>query len=390
VCWQLYEKPDIIFGINRNIYDAFRKKPKTPAVAKDFEGNFALVWQDFRDTTSAIYSLFSRADGGSYQLDSRVNDANRKKPSENPVIVSGQGGNYLVAWTENKDDSISEIYAQLYQPGGIKIDKNFLICKDQPTSLKYALDAAMNFSGQVVVVWENWSGADTDIYGQRLDFNKGNPTLGGSFRINDDTGSATQRKPAVGLDSNGYFVVVWEDYRNGGDDPDIYTQLYNNEGIRINTNYRVNQDPGANIQKEPDVNFANNHIYYIWQDNRIPGQGFDVFARIDMSVPVSVAEPPQQIGVTTSFQLFQNFPNPFNPGTRIRYELSRPAKVTLRIFNISGQEIAVLVDKFQDAGLHIVPWEGLSSNGNLVPSGVYWCRLEMDHAVQIQKMVLVR
>lgn len=85
-----------------------------------------------------------------------------------------------------------------------------------------------------------------------------------------------------------------------------------------------------------------------------------------------------------SFSLKGNRPNPFNPSTTINYDLSQGGVVDLRIFDISGREVAVLVNERQIAGKHHVSWSGLG-----LPSGSYFYRLRFNNAVQAQRMVLV-
>ena len=82
-----------------------------------------------------------------------------------------------------------------------------------------------------------------------------------------------------------------------------------------------------------------------------------------------------------SFLLAQNYPNPFNSSTLIRYRLSavgRPqTAVTLRVYNILGQEVRTLVDELQSPGEYTVIWDGKDNLGGELASGVYLCRLEV-------------
>lgn len=71
-----------------------------------------------------------------------------------------------------------------------------------------------------------------------------------------------------------------------------------------------------------------------------------------------------------SFALFQNYPNPFNPITTIEYKLSESGNVKLIIYSLLGEEIAVLVNEFQNAGIHSIKFDALSAVGDL-PSGIY-------------------
>jgi len=95
-------------------------------------------------------------------------------------------------------------------------------------------------------------------------------------------------------------------------------------------------------------------------------------------------------GVPTTPALHQNYPNPFNPATTIRFDLNEEGPVTLRIFNVLGQEVITLVDEARPAGFWSVEWDGLNNSGNPVGSGVYLYRLETPALSQTRKLVIVR
>ena len=78
------------------------------------------------------------------------------------------------------------------------------------------------------------------------------------------------------------------------------------------------------------------------------------------------------------FRLFRNYPNPFNPSTRIPYYLQRDARVSLRIYNILGQPVRTLIDAKQPHGVHSATWDGRRDDGMGVGAGVYFARLIVD------------
>jgi hypothetical protein len=88
--------------------------------------------------------------------------------------------------------------------------------------------------------------------------------------------------------------------------------------------------------------------------------------------------------------LLQNYPNPFNASTEIRYQISEVGYVTLKIFNIWGQEVRTLVNVEQTAGEHKVKWQGHDDRSQEVASGLYFCRLKAGDFRKTIKMVLVR
>ncbi len=94
--------------------------------------------------------------------------------------------------------------------------------------------------------------------------------------------------------------------------------------------------------------------------------------------------------IPDTYALDQNYPNPFNPETTIQYAVPEPGRVTLRIFNILGQEVATLMDDDLLAGFYTARWNGRDHLGRAVASGVYLYRMQAGDFKQIHKMVLLK
>lgn len=91
-----------------------------------------------------------------------------------------------------------------------------------------------------------------------------------------------------------------------------------------------------------------------------------------------------------TYELFANYPNPFNPSTTIKYSLPRAANVSLVIYNVLGQEVNTLVDGFVEPGIHEAIWNGDNDHGSQVASGVYFYRLRVDDFDRSRKMILLK
>jgi hypothetical protein len=89
-----------------------------------------------------------------------------------------------------------------------------------------------------------------------------------------------------------------------------------------------------------------------------------------------------------SFALYQNFPNPFNSSTEIKYQIAKGIHVTLEVYNILGERVKILVDKTRTPGHYTVQWNGRNEEGREVSSGVYWYRIITGDFVRIRQMVL--
>ena len=92
----------------------------------------------------------------------------------------------------------------------------------------------------------------------------------------------------------------------------------------------------------------------------------------------------------TSFTLHQNFPNPFNPITTLRYDLPENNFVILTIYDMLGRVVVQLVNTTQEAGFKLVQWDGSDSMGRSVSAGVYLYQIRAGEFVQTRKLVLLK
>jgi len=97
------------------------------------------------------------------------------------------------------------------------------------------------------------------------------------------------------------------------------------------------------------------------------------------SVDETVGETPR------SFSLEQNYPNPFNPSTTIQFSLLGSGHVTLKVFNVLGIEVATLMQEELRTGSYSIRWEPFD-----LPSGVYFCRLQVSGVIQTRKLILMK
>jgi hypothetical protein len=102
---------------------------------------------------------------------------------------------------------------------------------------------------------------------------------------------------------------------------------------------------------------------------------FSVKEDFDLAVVTTVGE---ESVVPVAYALGQNYPNPFNPTTEIKYQVPMPSRVTLRVYDILGREVATLVDENKAAGTYSVRFPANGGNGAGLASGVYFYRLQAN------------
>ena len=93
--------------------------------------------------------------------------------------------------------------------------------------------------------------------------------------------------------------------------------------------------------------------------------------------------------IPEKMSLYQNYPNPFNPETTIRFDINESCNVTILVYNIKGQVVSKLVDKFMSKGEYSVMWDGKTDNGNRVGAGVYLVHLRAGKFSFTRKVLLV-
>jgi subtilisin family serine protease len=88
--------------------------------------------------------------------------------------------------------------------------------------------------------------------------------------------------------------------------------------------------------------------------------------------------------------LGKNYPNPFNPETKIEFNLQKEAFIALEIYNVKGQKVKTLVNDIKNAGYHTVVWNGKDNADKPVSSGIYFYKLQTDNYQSVRKMILMK
>lgn len=128
----------------------------------------------------------------------------------------------------------------------------------------------------------------------------------------------------------------------------------------------------------------------------LPAYGTAIYMVATSPKSISVPDIPTEVvelehtAVPQTLALYQNYPNPFNPETTIRFELPRSSEVKLRVFNLLGAEVAILLNARMSAGTYTLKWDGKNANQQQVVSGIYLLRLETGNEVVVRKIAVVR
>jgi hypothetical protein len=173
-------------------------------------------------------------------------------------------------------------------------------------------------------------------------------------------------------------------------DNDLYSVHFTN----ISTGWAVGRDGiilntingGQNWVQEN--NGSSRNLYSVYFPNKNTGWAVGSFGTIlKYSNYTSLRdEPLSTSGIPITFELKQNFPNPFNPTTTIEFVIPISSEVILKIYNSLGKEVSTLVSERLSAGLHSYKWSQPAG----IASGIYLYRLQAGNYVETKKMVLMR
>lgn len=152
------------------------------------------------------------------------------------------------------------------------------------------------------------------------------------------------------------------------------------------------ETPGVQVPifSNPDILWAGTPTgSYDFSNPYAPADNARTLREIQYIVASSSSEvvsvPPDETILPSRFVLYQSFPNPFNPSTAIRYNIPLSGVVSLKIYNILGQEIATLVNEWKQVGTYSTTWDASG-----LPSGVYFYRLQLSSFNETKKLILLR
>lgn len=218
-----------------------------PAVAF-FNNRIVLAWEDRRSCNSDIYyQIYDSLGNEIFSNNRKANDDNTQNDQRGVSIAFLPDGRFIIVWEDWRND-YGDIYAQIFDENGNKIGDNFRV-NDDPVGFawQYSADVRVKSNGEFIIVWEDGRNGNWDIYCQIFD--SSGRRRGNNFKINDDNTSTWQFSPRICVNKNNYWLVVWEDERNGN--WDIYAQIFDSLNRRIGNNFIINDDNTSANQNSP-------------------------------------------------------------------------------------------------------------------------------------------
>jgi len=356
--------------------------------------------------------LFTRStNGGLNWLDpgTRINGlsgdcVDGSNTMEGAVPAVGPNGELYVGWAGPKIRNVQYgIYFQKSTDGGNTwLSAPTYIC-DQPGGWDYNISGIYRanglpitccdrsggpYNGYIYINWTDLAGtADHDV--KLVRSSNGGLNWSTPVRVNNDPPGKEQFFTWMTVDqTTGYLYFVFYDRRNYSDNQTDVYMAKSTDGGSTFTNFVVSSSPfipnsSTFFGDYTNVTAANGVVRPIWA--RLQGGVLSVWTAI-VNFPLAIKSPSNQI--PESFDLSQNFPNPFNPGTKIRFDVPSgnmsTIPVRLTLYDILGRELAVLVNESLAPGSYEYEW-----NASIYSSGIYFYNLSAGNMFsETKKMIL--
>ena len=249
-------------------------KQENPAIAMDGFGNFLVVWNSYLQDGSSNGVFGRRFDPDCKALSDefQINTSTSGNQKEASVAMNAVG-NFVVAWYGPGEDK-EDIFARRFDPNGLPFGSEFRVNTNTNDKQLYPA-VAMNNDGSFIIVWESMNIPEQGkkaICGQLYDSN--GLSIGAEFVINE--GPSDGRYPDVAMETEGNFAIVWMQDKSSNS---IIARLYNADGTAKTEPFEVSTIKFSSVTRPSIAMARNGHFVVTWDgDPKLAGQD-DIHAR---------------------------------------------------------------------------------------------------------------
>ncbi len=265
-----------------NIYDTSGNQ-LAPEIAALPDGGFTVIWSTYDRKNYDIAGQRFDSSGNHIDQEFVVGTA-RVKSEDSQKISVLEDGSFVVVWHSYVPGSSKyDILGQRYNPDGTAAGAEFLINTSTARDQDFPEIASLE-GGGFVVVWQSdrQDGDDYGIYGQLYDAN--GIKVDSEFQINSYSADAQAFPSVTGLPDGG-FVVTWQSYGQDGSGDGIFAQRFDAGGVAVDEEFQVN-DFVTGEQSKPEVTALNNGtLVFTWQSEGIDGDEFAITSKVLSIVP---------------------------------------------------------------------------------------------------------
>ena len=392
-----------------------------PMLVKDGSGGVIINWLDSRLGQYNIFTQKINGDGIALWTQDGVAVCTAAFGQAFQEMISDESGGAIIVWQDLRAITNNDVYVQRINSNGLvqwTID-GVAICT--LTSDQRNAHLTSNGNGGAVIAWMDFRNGNYDVYAQKINSTGDIAWLPDGNVVCNSIGDQNISIDLINDESDG-AIIVWSDFRFGidfdiyasniGSDGNLipvelisFNATANNNEVELNwqtatetnnygTEIERSQKSKVKSQNEwekigfvPGFGTTTEHKNYSYTDQLVNGGAYyyrlkqlDFDGSFEYSKVIEV-----KILTPSKFELSQNYPNPFNPSTKITYSIPSSEFVTLKLFDLLGNEVAVLVNEEKPAGNYEVNFEipGLSS-------GIYFYSLRAEKYTQTKKLILMK
>ncbi|MDY0080897.1 MAG: T9SS type A sorting domain-containing protein [Ignavibacteriaceae bacterium] len=375
-----------------------------PAITVDnssgtFKNNVYVTWTSLENENGRI--LFSRSVNGGASFENyielatgKVHTTDVKVDQNGAVYVAFLLNNNTIVVRKSVDGGLSfgaPVTAATFEHSGIAYNNTFLLKQNGTTGVKVrSFPTLALLNNHVYICYSAKNAGDlSDIF--MVKSPDGGATFSAPVKINNDNTGSDQFMPRADV-RDGNLYITWLDSRDDANNVTIaaYLGVSEDAGASFTNRRLASQDfnPSSILLKNYIGDYiglavGRENIISVWTDGR--NNLFDVYAGIIKMNPTSVDNP----AVAGEFTLNQNYPNPFNPSTVISYSVPAENQVTIKLYDISGKEIANLFNGFVGAGSHSFNFDAKGLRLDLA-SGTYVVKVQYGEIMKSIKMSFVK
>jgi hypothetical protein len=400
-------------------------------ITSDGAGGAIITWEDGRGYDDDIYAQRVNASGAVQWTADGVaictahGEAGGGGPFSStysqyaPQIISDGTGGAIIAWSamwQIFDYFRFDIYGQRVDASGaVQWAENGVGLGSSEDGLGGLQIISDGVGGAIATFQLYRSGYYYDIYARRVD-------ISGAFQWSAAlcTATASQMNPAITSDGADGAVIAWKDNRCG--EQLIFAQRVTASGELVATTLQNHSAAleGSSVRVEWALSEIDADVRFSilrasapeWEYVELEGAAISreklSFSFIDASclpgatykyrveceaegMPKKLLFESEEITIPAlPVTLYPNYPNPFNPSTRMRFYLPEAQEIALDIYNVAGERVARLAEGKKEKGYHEFTWDGRNIRGTVCSSGVYFCRLTAGKSSISRKIVITR
>jgi len=353
-------------------------------VADDGAGGAIIAWEDVRGGAIDVYAQRVDALGAAQWTANGVVVTSASSGQISPIMVSDGANGAIVAWRDGRNGPNTDVYAQRVNGFGTPqwTANGVAIC----TAASYQLGIALVSDGAqgAIVTWQDGRGGPYDVYAQSVNATGTVQWMANGIAVCNATGD--QYFPGITTDGAGGAIITWSDFRSTTI-LEAFTQRLNSLGVAQWTANGVSLSNSTGDKSSPTiVSDGVGGAIVSWYESRSSNPS-DIYAqRLNASgqIPTGVS------GATpsASLRVSDAYPNPFSSNTWMDLDLASPAAVKIDIFDVTGRRVRTIA--IYNVHVQRVEFDGRDGTNRLLPSGIYFYRVQAAGETITRKMVIAR